>query len=280
MALDHISIEAALNPAPAIGELSVLFSGKGEPVGGHKIGPAVHEYYLIHTVYDGIGEFEISGQTYICHRGDTFVIYPDTLFSYQSDRRKPWTYSWVGFTGPYAEALLSGLGVTRLQPVIAKCDLIRLDFYYTKLRASFSKQEHVQLIDAEASGWFRLLLYELGRANADYIVQSPKQTASARSVEQAIRYMTLQYDKPISIEQIASDLGYHRVHLSKIFKQMTGLSPMQYLFQIRMKKAEELLRSELTVAQVAASVGYPDALYFSKQFRKWKGMTPSAYRTT
>ncbi|GIQ70383.1 AraC family transcriptional regulator [Xylanibacillus composti] len=278
VAQDHKSFEVALNPAPAIGELSVLFSGQGEPVGGHKIGPAVHEYFLIHTVYGGKGTLEIAGHTYSCTKGDTFVIFPDWLVSYESDREEPWRYAWVGFTGHYAKTFLSSLGITPQHPVVAQCDLLRLETYYARIRTSFNKHVHTQLEDTESSGWFRLLLYELGKANADAIAKTQQQAASGRSVEQAIRYMSLQYANPISIEQIAADLGYHRVHLSKIFKQTTGLSPVQYLFQIRMKKAEELLRSSLTIAQVAASVGYPDALYFSKQFRKWKGMTPSEFR--
>lgn len=278
MAHDHKSFEVVLNPASAIGELSVLFSGKGEPIGGHKVGPAVHENFLIHTVYEGKGLFDIGGNIHTCTAGDTFVIFPDSLVSYEADEQEPWQYAWVGFTGHYAMTFLAGLGITPHHPVVTNCDLPRLDTYYSRIRASFNKHAHVQLDDMEASGWFRLLLYELGLANGEHIVQTPRQAITAKSVEQAIRYMSLQYAKPISIEQIATDLGYHRVHLSKIFKQMTGLSPVQYLYQIRMTKAEELLRSELTVAQVAASVGYPDALYFSKQFRKWKGMTPSDFR--
>ncbi|MCL6646417.1 MAG: catalase/peroxidase HPI, partial [Dehalococcoidia bacterium] len=80
-------------------------------------------------------------------------------------------------------------------------------------------------------------------------------------VEQAIRWLNLQYSKPISIEEMAHTLGYHRTYLSKIFKQFTGLPPMGYLLKVRMERARQLLQEPLTVEQVASSVGYPDALY-------------------
>ncbi|UUZ80048.1 AraC family transcriptional regulator [Paenibacillus sp. P26] len=93
-------------------------------------------------------------------------------------------------------------------------------------------------------------------------------------MEQAIRWLTLQYYQPISIEQMAQSLGYHRTHLSKMFKQHTGLSPMNFLLKIRMERAKLLLLEPLTIEQVASSVGFSDPLYFSKQFKKWYGRSP------
>jgi AraC-like DNA-binding protein len=101
---------------------------------------------------------------------------------------------------------------------------------------------------------------------------------SFRSVEQAIRLLTIQFGQHMTVDGIARTLGYHRSHLTKLFKEATGLSPMQYLNKVRMRKAESLLAGDLTVAQVAASVGYNDPLFFTKQFRKWSGQSPTEFR--
>ena len=93
-----------------------------------------------------------------------------------------------------------------------------------------------------------------------------------------MRWLELQYDRPISIEQLSKSLGYHRTHLSKLFKQTVGLSPMQYLMQLRLERAKTLLDSKWTVEQIASSVGFSDPLHFSKQFRRKYGLSPSAYR--
>jgi len=53
---------------------------------------------------------------------------------------------------------------------------------------------------------------------------------------------------------------------------------MNYLLKIRMERAKLLLLEPLTIEQVASSVGFTDALYFSKQFKKWYGRSPSEYR--
>jgi AraC-like DNA-binding protein len=53
---------------------------------------------------------------------------------------------------------------------------------------------------------------------------------------------------------------------------------MHYLLKLRMERAKLLLQEQLTIEQVASSVGFTDALYFSKQFKKWSGSSPSEYR--
>ena len=99
-----------------------------------------------------------------------------------------------------------------------------------------------QLEELESEGWLRLLLRELGRTNTHHITAKPTaETDIKRQVGQAIRYLELQYTQAVSIEHLARSLGYHRTYLCKMFKQSTGLSPMQYLFNIRMERAKQLL---------------------------------------
>jgi AraC-like DNA-binding protein len=101
-----------------------------------------------------------------------------------------------------------------------------------------------------------------------------------RTVKQMIHYMSSQYAHPISIELMCSSLGYNRAYLSRIFKKTTGLSPVTYLLKLRIDKSRQLLRErpELSIEQIAASVGLTDALYFSRQFRRFHGESPSEYR--
>jgi two-component system response regulator YesN len=76
------------------------------------------------------------------------------------------------------------------------------------------------------------------------------------------------------------------VHLSEgyfcqIFKEATGKSAMQYLHEIRVEKAEEMLRSTTaTVSEIADCCGFTDPNYFSRIFKKIKGVTPGSLRET
>ena len=95
-------------------------------------------------------------------------------------------------------------------------------------------------------------------------------------IQLIMTYMENNYAKDISIEHLATLYYVSPTYLSKIFKDLTGVSPINYLIQIRLKKANELLKTEdLTVKEVAKSVGYEDAYHFSKSFKKHFGISPS-----
>lgn len=277
---DHSYFTIALNPTHSNLELSILFSGEGKPIPMHKMGPAVHDYYLLHTVLGGTGTFEIGGRTYTCTAGDSFIIFPGELFSYIADSQTPWHYVWVAFTGRTAGTILSQIGVSPQQAVVTGSNPRSIRHFYRHIRSSFQNTGFPQLEELEAEGWLRLLFRELGRVNTQHItVQPTVETDIKRQVSQAIRYLELQYTQAVSIDHLARSLGYHRTYLCKMFKQSTGLSPMQYLFNIRMERAKQLLMTTvMTIDQVASSVGFNDALYFSKQFHKWSGSAPSVYR--
>ncbi|RIX52346.1 AraC family transcriptional regulator [Paenibacillus nanensis] len=292
----HYEWQLSINEAPLKGEMSVLFSGQGKPVEGHFIGPAVHDYYLLHVVLDGEGVFETLGESYKLSAGDAFVIFPDILVRYEASRTKPWSYMWVAFDGEGTEQMLRGIGIAPDNAVIRACPLTRLRRQFLRIRRSIGASGTPALSNLEASAWLRMVLTDVGRVlqdgssgqtgRADHAGMSGERAVpysgsghrSFRSVDQAIRLLTLQFGQYTSIDQIARTLGYHRSHLTKLFKDATGMSPMQYLYKVRMKKAETLLASDLTVAQVAASVGYNDPLFFTKQFRKWSGKSPTAFR--
>lgn len=92
-------------------------------------------------------------------------------------------------------------------------------------------------------------------------------------------WMHNQFHTHITLETIAANFGMSVRSLNRRFRQATGRTPMQYLLQVRMDNARELLRtSNLSIADVAYNTGYPDCSYFSAQFRKLMSMTPKAYR--
>ena len=85
--------------------------------------------------------------------------------------------------------------------------------------------------------------------------------------------------KRIRVDDLA-----RRAHLSvarfhAVFREGTGLAPQQYILRMRIRKAQELLiRTDLSVGEIAASVGQPDALFFSRIFKKKCGLSPRQYR--
>ncbi|WP_223299246.1 AraC family transcriptional regulator [Paenibacillus darwinianus] len=279
MILEHTLHELGVNPAPAPAELTVIFCGEGKPVGGHRNGPGVHDYYLVHTVLSGSGLYEVNGKRYKCKAGDTFFIFPGEPFFYEADDRDPWSYVWVAFIGSGAASHLSGIGVTASAPVIHGGGR-KIPALYRRLRSRLLQADNAsQITSLESAGYLRLLLAEFAIANRHML---PAAAAFSSDIERrialAVHLLSTHYAQSVSIERLSQTCGYHRTHFSAMFKQSTGYSPKQYLLKVRMERAEALLATALPIEQVASSVGYGDPLYFSKQFHKWSSRSPSAFR--
>ena len=103
--------------------------------------------------------------------------------------------------------------------------------------------------------------------------------ANARYVAQAIELITSRYIGGITIEEAAEKLCISPSYLSRLFKQETGYTFVDYLTYYRIKKAVELLKDPaVKIYEVADLVGYSDARYFSQTFRRLMGVTPREFR--
>ncbi|MCY9665918.1 AraC family transcriptional regulator [Paenibacillus alginolyticus] len=268
------------NPLPSqVSELTVLFAGESQTKPEHRLGPKVYDYYLIHYVISGKGVFSSQGEEYELGAGDSFVIEPEQLISYVSDETDPWHYCWIAFTGTQAAALVSSTGVNPLQPIIHTKRNRHIPVLFRHIQQALrAKKANAQL---KSIGYLHLLLGEYCETlSASTLAGMVTEAESDRIVQQAIHYLSTQYAEPITIELMAESLGYNRAYLSRMFKRHTKVTPVTFLLKLRVDKARLLLRErlELTIEQIASSVGFYDPLYFSKQFRRWYGVSPSEYR--
>ena len=83
----------------------------------------------------------------------------------------------------------------------------------------------------------------------------------------------------LNVDTIAAQFGIGRTNFYRKVREVTGISPNDYLRKCRMERAAEMLRTtELSISDVCAQVGVPDAQYFSKVFKVYFETTPTAYR--
>lgn len=275
------SYKVASNPVISYnGQTNVLFSGESQTKPSHLLGPKVYDFYLMHTVLEGKGVFMCSGKTYELRAGHTFLIEPEQLVSYESDASEPWRYRWVAFNGPKASELLNEAGLSNTQPIVDTGGSRRISVLYNNIFTTFRRSDPSSHL--KAVGYLHLLLAEYSTVFHQAAGLSPlsAQDDNEWLLQQMIHYLSTQYAQPVSIEQMAESLGYNRAYLSRFFKRRTGVSPVTFLLKFRIDKARQMIREreQLTIEQIAASVGLQDALYFSKQFRRFYGQSPTAYR--
>ncbi len=83
----------------------------------------------------------------------------------------------------------------------------------------------------------------------------------------------------LTLDGIADYVGLNREYLSRLFSKETGIGLFQYINEVRMKRAGEMIRSnkQVYVKEVAAAVGFDDPYFFSRKFKDFYGKTPSEY---
>lgn len=222
----------------------------------HSFGPAVRTHWLLHYVVSGFGVFVRQDVTYRVGPGEIFVIPPYLETYYEADAESPWKYIWIGFT-------------TQEQlPDIFSQPVITCPGAGTPFQEMFYCKNMENGRSAFLSGclWKLMgILLEQGKPISDYI-------------DKAIHYMQAEYMHGITVQALADRLGLDRSYFSTVFSERTGISPQEYLINLRLTKAADLMIAHGESPSTAAlSVGYSDLYHFSKIFKKHFGLSPRAY---
>lgn len=127
-----------------------------------------------------------------------------------------------------------------------------------------------------------LLILLLQRSESNLIqkrVESHiQQTRHKQLTEQVKEYLEVHIDKPLTLSQIANDLGYSVSQMKKLFAAERGGGIMHYFIDLKMDEAKRLMKEgSLNLSQIAQQLGYDNASYFSRLFKQRHDMTPTEY---
>ena len=238
----------------------------------HTYGPAVRPYYLLHYILKGKGEYHIDHNIYQLSAGQGFFIEPNRQTLYKADAQEPWTYIWIGFSGDEADKIINSLGLSSSMPIF-RCDNSKL-----LQECIFNMLHHEQ--NTLENSYYRLSMFyrfisAIAASNHDGIPVSEGNSY----VEQAISYIHHHIAEPMQVEKVARYVGLNRTYFCKIFKEHTGTSPLKYIQNFRLTKAQHLLESSLLpVETIAYSCGYQCSESLIRIFRRKYGASPAAYR--
>ncbi len=119
-------------------------------------------------------------------------------------------------------------------------------------------------------------LTETERGNDIFL---PKSEFESRPVSDVLQLLRDNVEGMLTMDEVASAVGYSRAHIFKEFKAATGKSVMEYYTALKIERAKQLLREgELSVKEIAERLSFDTPNYFSKTFKRQTGQTPGAYR--
>lgn len=256
------------------GLLSVDACGLEECAPGHQYGPAVREYYLIHCVFSGRGEFRAGGRSHPVGTGQGFVIFPHQVTVYRADERVPWHYGWMGYSGALAAQLTQRAGLEAERPVFEFSEIERLRGVVEQARDDIAG---LRMGEESAVGGLLRFLAHIGQGTLPQGAAEPTQADAY--FRRASWYIEANLVGGVQVDEVARFVGLCRSQLFRVFRQAAGCSPQQWIAQARLRRAEQLLtKPGLSLKEVALSCGYSGAAQMGKAFREQLGAPPGAYR--
>ncbi len=259
-------------------QLYVNNCGREACAPGHRFGPALRGYHLMHIVASGCGVFDNGARRYDVRAGQGFMIFPDDVTVYTADGESPWDYVWVGFSGEMAAAMASSAGLTPQNPVF---DLGR--YAETALRTAYAIYDDMSLLQQSAPAALGGLLRLMASVAQSRYDASPQRRASAGvdSYQRAMWMLNANYQRSdFRVEDVASFVGLSRSQLVRVFKAQCGRSPQAVLGELRLSHAKQLLSATgLSLTEAALSSGFSSAARLSEAFRAALGVSPTAYRS-
>lgn len=205
----------------------------------------------------------VQGKECVLTAGD-FLYYPPMVP--QDYTHRSGVYYWVHFAGTCVQSLLSELSGEGARVFSAQSGTAPSHAFERLLYDSSVKNQRTFL---PAADFLRLL----------ETLQNGSPPVADHRIRSVVIDMHKNFAKPFDLDLCAKKVYLSKGRFIKKFKQDVGVSPYAYLLSLRFSGAAELLcNSTLSVAEIAASVGFDDPLYFSRAFLKAYGCSPSDYR--
>lgn len=230
-----------------------------------------HDYYLIYLC---------SGTVYIheprldkpLEAGNLIIFQPEHHFDYYKPSGDDMEYFWVHFTGYGAPEFLKHCELTtnRILNVglqTSVCDDFRMLF------EPFLPRD--RLFDAESHSRLSVILTDLAKC----LYHNTDSSLPASKINKSLSYIHRHLSQTIQVESLAAAEHMSSSRFRAVFREVTGLSPQEYIILTKLKYACELMQQTgLSLKEVGAEVGYADPQYFSRIFRHYFGMSPGNYK--
>jgi AraC-like DNA-binding protein len=236
------------------------------------------ENHNIMLIYGGQAEFFCNGSVYTAKKGDLIYYKPGDARYARTFPGNPvkcfavdFHYTCPVYMNGKWELMHADLPFSFFQSITDEMLFSRLmDLFSGLAKSALTAKDRFGIRERAVFMEILLLLFEyFGRNRYNY--------SNIRKVEKVISYMTENFNRRITLNELAEYARICPSYLGRIFKRITGRSTVDYLIEIRINRAKNLLRDGFSVSEASRLVGFNDIYYFSRAFKKHVGISPSKY---
>lgn len=229
-------------------------------------------------LYIEAGEMSLvlNNKTQIVKKGSIILFPPhQPQYYYYHKLHKPIIY-WVHFSGRDVDKILKHYKIIPTENVFYIGACLNLPILFNQIINELQLR-HEKYEEMTVYKFNEILLY-INRALDNATI---KDNDTSTLIKSATLYFNENYNQDINIQSYANSLNMSTCWFIQKFKELTGVTPTQYILNIRLETAQNLLKySKYNISETALAVGYSNSFYFSRLFTKHVGISPSAYKKT
>ncbi|UIO45169.1 AraC family transcriptional regulator [Brevibacillus brevis] len=230
--------------------------------------------YVFQYTISGSGRLDIGEKSYPLRAGKTFLVeVPSCHRYYFSGESDHWEFVYITLVGSQAtecwEYIQANGGPVLSIPPEAKLVQLLLKIYQ-----EVCEKRVTDLYCSSAKAYeFVMECYRFMKN-----IDNPSKQVPER-ISEAVCFIQAHYKETISLGDIANAAGLSRYYLINLFREYLNTTPLQYITKLRIEKAMDLLtQTNLSVNDIALAIGYANANYFNKVFKKLIGTSPGQFR--
>ena len=241
----------------------------------------VHDYHEIYYLASGTRRYFIDDSIFTVNKGDVVVIPRGTIHRNTYNNEKMHERVVCIFHGEFIECpqihdeflrLFDGSPVLSLAPVHRDY----ISSLFKSIRTEYENPD--DLSDESARALIRRLLVfliRLKRLQASPLPYDPDDSL----MQEAAQYIRANFALPLTLEDIAAHVNTSPTYFSKKFKRATGFGCREYLVNVRLREAAQMLvQTKLSITEIAIKCGFNSSNYFGDVFRRASGVSPAVYR--
>jgi len=251
------------------------------PISGYNVEKHNHSHYQICYVMEGKGTVSINNKNFKMSKGDIFVFNPFEYHSLKSDKKYPSKNIVIGIGmenniwslyTPKEYNIISKMKDTKMQNVKAILKYIIKEHSKKELRY---KEIEISLLTQ-----LLVTIQRIIKKNLDKRTIFPhKYVKKTDRMEEIKNYIYRNYRNKLSLDNIAQAVFLSKYHLLHGFKKALGITPYEYIQQLRIDDAKRLLNTtNKTVSEIAFEVGFESISQFNRTFKKITKVSPSQYK--
>lgn len=245
--------------------------------------PHCHDVHEIYYLVSGERNFFIHETIYQISRGDMVIvpageIHRTTYYANNSHERIA-----LSFDDSMLEPIYKELGREYVQAAMNKFFVHipegRREYVEEIMQKMIYEKEQIdELSTSLLQAYFQELFLFALRCQKNYTREQELDVAN-EIIQDAAKYIAANYDKMLSLCDVAEKFGMSSSYFSKKFKMITGFGFKEYLTNLRIREASKLLLgTDKSITDIAISCGFNDSNYFGDAFRRIKGLSPNKYR--